>query len=1102
VGSDLEIRRDRVRRLLEQVIWPATHPRSAPLSISISRLFGEPLPPDAASGLAFTPFSVGDTWGGAWSTAWFRATGPIPEEFEGAHVVARLDLGYRGQPGFGGEALVFAHGAGGDLVPRQGVNPKHNTIEISTAAVAGDEVELLVEAASNPAPREGPLEWPMLLPDYDGPSLYRLVRFDLAVEDDAMMAVLYDWTVLLELAEALGLGHRRSAEIIHRLDDIALGVDLHDLAGTIAERGGYWAPLLERPAAAGAHEVTAVGHAHIDSAWLWPTRETRRKCGRTFSSVLRLMERYPELIFVCSQAQQHAWMEDHYPSLFAEMKEQVRAGRLEPVGSMWVEPDTNLPSGESLCRQLVFGKRYFLDRYGVETVDCWLPDAFGYSGNLPQILRAANVRRFLTQKLSWNDLDTFPHHTFWWEGIDGSRVIAHCPPTDTYNGDMTVGQLLGSERKFAQHGVSARSLYAYGFGDGGGGPTSAMLERARRLGDLDPLPRLRLEASRSFFDDLEAQAARREAEREAAATAGSSPTAHAGGEGGLPVWSGEMYFERHRGVQTTQARGKLGNRRCENLLREAELWAALGLAEAAATSGASRLEHAWRTLLLHQFHDILPGSSIHWVHDDALAAHADVAAIASEVIGEATGAMAAGVGLPREPPDGYLGSVLVLNPATGERREVASVDIAAADMLEVPAAAVDAEGRVRPVQDAGNGIVRVPVQVAGSGWGRLDFVAGTPTGVAIEHPVEVSARRLSNGLVSLTLDEDGLVTSLDDLVTGREILEAGLRGNLFQLHHDLPSHFDAWDVDLHTFDRAYDQVGGASIEVIEEGLVRGAIRVVRPIGRASSLTQEIRLDAGSRRVEFVTEVEWEERHRFLKVAFPVAVRSQHAIYEIQFGHLERPTHANTSWDVARFEVPAQRWAALADADFGVALLNDCKYGYDIRGNVMRLSLLRGPGWPDPEADVGRHRFSYAVLPFGGIGDLREVVSAAEAFNLPFRVVAARSPQSSTKALPPAGQVLGLEGAMLGSVKRADDGSGDLVVRLYEHAGSYSRATLSGLPVARASRVDLLERHVEDVVEARGEVCLDLRPFELVTLRLALGGELGTQPFVAGRATSR
>ncbi len=1058
MGSVAKIRRERVGRLLRRVIWPATHPKAAPLELAIARLPGEPISPAEAAGLDFEPFSVGEAWGGAWATAWLRARGSIPPDFAGHPVVARIDLGFVGQPGFGGEGLLFADGR-----PLQGINPAHSFVRLSERAEGGERVDLMLEAAANPAERSGALEWPLLLPDYAGPAIYRLARFDIAAVDTALVEVLYDWTVLTELVDELGLEDRRSAEILEALDAVAREVDLSDLQASVAGRRQLWEGLLARSTRSASHESYAVGHAHIDSAWLWPIRETKRKCARTFSTALRLMEKEPSFVFSCSQAQQHAWMEEEYPSLFAEMKALAQRGQFEPVGSMWVEPDTNLPSGESLLRQLVFGKTFFLDRYGIETVDCWLPDAFGYSGNLPQILRAAGVTRFLTQKLSWNEIDLFPHHTFWWEGIDGSRVLAHCPPTDTYNASVTVAELMTGERQFAEHGLSDKSLLLFGFGDGGGGPTEEMLERARRLADLDPLPRLRLSSSRRFFDALEEDAARVE-EAERTSPGGWRRTAHGPGAGRLPVWVGELYLERHRGVQTTQARSKLGNRRSESLLREAELLVAMGLEGEAARAAMARIAACWKTVLLHQFHDILPGSGIHWVHQDSRRAYAEVEAELSAVIDEAAATLARRLSA--------SGGLLALNAATAERSEVVEV--------ELEHLSAGREGVLQRLDDK-RALLRV--EVPGSGWALLDRVEGE----ARFEPARAGSdgRTLSNGLIELSLDENGNVASLFDRVAGRQLLAEGEAGNLFQLHHDLPNNFDAWDIDHGAFERAQDQLVLEAVEVREAGPLRASLKVTRRIGRASRLVQEIRLTAGAKRVDFVTEVDWHERHKMLKVAFPLSVRSPHATFEVQFGHVERPTHANTSWDEARFEVPAQRWAALAEPGFGVGLLNDCKHGYDVRANVMRLSLLRSPGWPDPEADMGRHRFTYALFSYNGDAELPELVHEAERLNQPLRLVAGAG---SDAGVPPArqGALLSLEGAMLSALKLADDGSGDRIVRLFEPRGARSVAVLGGLGPCRATRVDALERPLGEVGPVKDELRIDLAPFELVTLRLRTG----------------
>jgi alpha-mannosidase len=1086
VRGEREITRQRVKKYLGQVIRPAIESSSTPLAISVRHLAGEPEPPvDALApsvAAEFVACQVGEALGGSWATTWLRLEGSVPPEWAGSEVRAAVDLGYRGQPGFGAEALIFegerAAGA---------INSRHRDHTITAQARGGEPVLLHLEVASNPAVPWGALEWPLLGPDYDGEPPYRLRRADLVRVDGDVESAYHDLRVLFELAEALSPDDHRVAEILTVLDGVCSAIDIADVRGSLAAARPRWSALLERSAATSAHLVTASGHAHIDTAWLWPLRETPRKCARTFATVLGLMDRDSEMRFACSQAQQHAFVEAAYPELFERIKKQVAAGRFEPVGSMWVEPDTNVPSGESLVRQIVHGKRFFRDRYGVETVDLFLPDAFGYSAALPQILRKAGVEYFLTQKLSWNEVDAFPHHTFWWEGLDGSRVLAHCPPTDTYNADFSAGQVLEGVRQFAEHGHSRRSLYLYGHGDGGGGPTREMLESARRMADLDGFPRIEHGSVREFFETVASEA-----------------------DSGLPVWCGELYLERHRGVFTTQAAGKLGNRRCEDLLRAAELWSAVAAGATAGEDGhpaglvplahypATRIDQAWKTLLLHQFHDILPGSSINWVHREQRATYEALSAELRAIVHEALASLAERIDTARAPRP-----VIVFNAATHSLRSIVELG---APTGPVPAVAADVTGHAEPVQDIGDGRIIFSAAAPGCGWARYDLVTaapgrptepGAPTGSYDEDEaarVELSGSLavLSNGLVTVTVDEDGLLGAVHDEIHDRAVLAPDERGNLFQLHHDLPNDTDAWDVDRAYLDSVEDLIGGIeSIEVVESGPVRAALRVVRRFGAdgRSRIDQLIRVSAHSRRIEFVTEVDWHEEHRFLKVAFPVAVRSLSADYEVQFGYVQRPTHENTSWDKARFEVPAQRWANLGETGYGVALLNDCKYGYDIRGKVIRLSLLRSSTWPDPEADRGHHSFRYALLAHGGDLATGLVAEEAENFNLGLSAVATTSHTATLPArCAPIG--IGQPGIFLSAAKRAED-SDDLVIRLYEAYGGRGEIAVElAAPfrarVTEAHRVDLLESDLPEgeVAFDGGQLVLAFDPFELSTLRLS------------------
>ncbi|MFP5327820.1 MAG: alpha-mannosidase, partial [Acidimicrobiia bacterium] len=803
----------------------------------------------------------------------------------------------------------------------------------------------------------------------DGPSQLRLIACHLAVVEEEVDALWHDWTLLCELYDALPSGEAQAAQILHGLDQAANVLS----GGGVVERAGaaraVLRPLLERPASASAHTFAAVGNAHIDTAWLWPLRETERKVARTFATALDLMEDFPEYRFAASQAQQLAWVRDKYPELFEGIRKRVADGRFEVVGSMWVEADCNVPSGESLVRQITHGRRFYQEEFGVETRSLWLPDVFGYAAALPQILAQSGIRWFLTQKMSWNQVNRFPHHTFWWEGIDGTRVFTHFPPADTYNGDFSVAQLIHGARNFSEKATCDRSMYLFGFGDGGGGPTAEMLERARRVADLEGVPRVELTGAEQAFELLEADAS----------SAGAP----------LPVWVGELYLEMHRGTYTTHAEVKRANRKLELALRDAELWSVAASDVAGSAYPAEELDAAWKTLLLHQFHDIIPGSSIRWVYEDTARDHAAVAEVTDRLIVAALSAVAG---------SGGSGEVLVANPLSRARREVIDIDGSAA-FASAPAC----------------------------GWEVQPVLRDLPGDVA---PVIVGERFMENGLLRVEWDEDGLLTSLVHLPSGREAVAPGERLNVLQVHDDRPNVYDAWDIDAVAYDTITELTGAESVEVVESTPMRGSVRVIRRLG-ASTIDQTMRLAAGSPRLEFHSVVDWQESHTLLKVAFPLDVHTHRASFEIQYGHVERPTHRNTSWDEARFEVCAHTWADLSEQGFGVALLNDCKYGHDVNGNVMRLTLLRSSTHPDPVADKGRHEFAYALFPHEGDAATGGVIAEAHAFNSPLRTVPAGTGAASTGARSVV-QVEG-DGVVVTAVKRADDGEGT-IVRCYEAFG--------------------------------------------------------------------
>ncbi|MZD09328.1 alpha-mannosidase, partial [Streptomyces sp. SID5785] len=598
--DDRHLVEGRLERAMRQFVRPAQYTERTALTLSVWHAPGEPVPVAQALEGTYAPFEPGTAWGSPWSTSWFRMTGQVPTEWAGRHVEVVVDPGFSGDgPGFQAEGLLYD--ASG--VPLKGIHPRNRHLTIAERAAGGEPVDLLLEAAANPAVLRDfePTFLGDVLTAGDEP-VYRFRSADLAVLDETVWHLVLDVEVLTELMHELDPDRARRHEILRALERMLDALDLHDVPGTAAAARAELAEVLARPAHASAHRISAAGHAHIDSAWLWPLRETVRKASRTFANVTALARDYPELVFACSQAQQYAWVKEHQPHVWERIKKAVADGNWAPVGSMWVESDANMPGGEALARQLVHGKRFFLEELGVETEEIWLPDSFGYTAAFPQLAKLAGARWFLTQKLSWNQTNKMPHHTFWWEGIDGTRVFTHFPPVDTYNSQFHAAELAHAERNFAEKGAASHSLVPFGWGDGGGGPTREMLEKARRLRSLEGSPRVEIERPGAFFEAAHTEYGNR-----------------------APVWSGELYLEMHRATYTTQAKTKQGNRRSEHALREAELWCtAAALHDPGYAFPYEDLDRIWKTVLLHQFHDILPGSSIAWVHREARETYARV----------------------------------------------------------------------------------------------------------------------------------------------------------------------------------------------------------------------------------------------------------------------------------------------------------------------------------------------------------------------------------------------------------------------------------------------------------------------------------------------
>lgn len=993
--STIERTQARVARVVRDRIAPYVHRTVADVTIeawAVDGGQGEPVSAVHALGLGsengreapnYVPFHVGDPWGPAWGTTWFKIAGAVPEGV-GTHECVELvvDLGWADHSvGFQCEGLVFTP----DGTVIKALNPKNRWIDLSGLVDEAGEFVLYIEAASNPLLLEVPPFQPITAGEKStagSAPQYVMRRADICVFEKPLHELVLDLEVAAGLAAEIDEREPRHHRLLRAVDRALDEIDPQGLVDSAVRARSELTGVLASPAHATAHRATAIGHAHIDSAWLWPVRETARKVSRTVANTLSLMDDHPEFVYAMSSAQQFAWIEETSPELFARVRDRVAEGRFVTVGGMWVESDVTMPSGESLVRQILQGQRYMRDRFGSYNTIMWLPDSFGYSGALPQLALLGGFESFLTQKISWNDTNDFPHHTFWWEGIDGSRILTHFPPVDTYGAEVTPRELAHAVHNFRDKAISDHSLVPFGYGDGGGGPTREMLGRVDRFADLEGAPRVSQRRPDEFFADLHDEVVAE-----------------------TPVWRGELALELHRATFTTQVAMKQGNRQSESLLREVEMRAVSAMLAGAAYPYAE-LESLWRTVLLHQFHDILPGTSIAWVHREARETYATI------------------------------------------RRQVETLAAAAEESLDDAAFGIN-EDRAEPaVGDESRSIV------------------------------DLDSYTLESEEMSVRLDDEGYVVSVVDRVADRELVPPGARLGEFRLLRDQPVVWDAWDIDRGAR-RTADPVDGlVSVESINADSSVG-LAVTRECGASTICTQFV-VTPGRRELEVIVDVDWHESEKFLSLSLPIDIAARTARFETQFGYVERALHENTSWDWAQYETCAHRYVHVSEPGYGVAVVNDGSYGYEVaardeNGIEVSASVVRAPRYPDPTTDEGRLTKRWVVMAADSTAD---VVAAAERVN---RVLA---PFEAPIALA---DVVGVP--VLETVKAAEDQSGDVIVRLYEAAGGRARARL--VPSAafgtavNVRAVDLLEDSLDDssLVVGDGEAHVELTPFQVLSLRL-------------------
>jgi alpha-mannosidase len=992
---------------------------------------------DQAKKLSYKPVKAGFRWGKPWSTAWFRLRFTVPASFKGQKAALWFVPN--------GECILFRDGQ-----PVQGIDANHKDYILTDKARGGEKFELFVEAGASDA--FGYFQMRTMEAPYIAIILPEVWKawYDLKCLVE-MVSVGTHWTGVPEIA--LEEESTRRAKIIFTLNktvDLFNGQDtsreaLIDVSKKIIKA---LKPLYAQPAEASAQTFAAMGHAHIDVAWLWPLAETIRKCGRTFSSAVELMDHYPEYIFCQSQPHLYEFTKNTYPSLYKRIKEKVKKGQWIPTGCAWVEMDCNLAGAESLVRQILFGTRFFKDEFNYTPQCLWLPDVFGYSGALPQILKRSGMDYFLTQKISWSQFTVFPHHTFNWEGIDGSQVLSHFLPTNDYNAKLTGTEIITATRRYKQKDRSSYQATLYGWGDGGGGPTKEMLEHLSRYKNLEGAPKLEPMSPEKFFKKLQADAV------------------------DLPKWVGELYLEFHRGTFTTIAANKKFNRQSELLLRDTEALSAISNIFGGSYA-QKELNAAWKTVLLNQFHDIIPGSSIEKVYIDSREQYLGLLKDVNEVKARTLASLTKRINVAGETP------VLAFNSLGWNRNDTIAAEVKGVRKGS-SLVATDAEGKKVPAQVGFDGKVHFNGELPSMGYSVFNLESGK---LDVEE-VKATEKVLENNLVRVRFDADGGISSIYDKEAGREVIEAGKQANQFVIYEDrTPNCGEAWDVEIFHLDNPLEVNGELeSIKVIETGPVRSVLQIKRKISK-STITQNIILSANSKRIDFQTTVEWgNENEVFLKVAFPVAVRSETARYDIQFGNLERPVRWNSPKDFAQFEVSAHKWADLSEGDYGAAVLNDCKYGYGIHDNVIRLSLIRATKFPNTVADINTtHTFTYAFLPH--TGSFRNgVVHEGYELNIPAVAMSATANKGSLASTGSWMNITG-ENIVIETVKKAEDDS-SMIVRFYESHGCRGTRTFkTSLPVKKVIETNLMEKEETRLDVKNGSVKLNFTPFQIRTLKL-------------------
>ena len=982
-----------------------------------------------------------DQWGGFARYQWFRTTVTIPEKWNGKHVVFFIQT-----PGdilwkVSAEYTVYVDGK-----LMGGLDVFHHEITLSKNAVAGQSYDIAFMGFSGYNERRP------------------VIDCQIMVVEDFIWDYYHDLKVAFEatihMPDVESPQNKKLMDVVNEsinaIDFRKLGSDAYydsiRKADEILKKGIY-----------SLHSnndimISAIGHSHIDVAWLWRLMQTQEKAARSLATVDMLMDEYPDYKFIQSQPQLYDYVKKLYPDLYERLKKRVAEGRLQPEGGMWVEADCNLISGESMIRQFLVGKKFFRDEFGLDNKILWLPDVFGYSAAMPQILKGCGIDYFMTIKISWNQFNRLPMDTFYLQGIDGTKVLTHfmttpttgsdghrraLPYQKTYNGVLCAETVAHSWDTYQQKSCNNDLLMAFGYGDGGGGPTREMLEAGKRLKDFPGMPKVKIEPPTEFFKRLEKNVKGTE----------------------IPTWVGELYLEFHRGTYTSIARNKKYNRKSEFLYQDIEAVSSMAELMTGMQYPLATLKDNWKIILLNQFHDIIPGSSIGPVYEDSKVQYEKILKEGHELEDQAMRTIADGA-------EGEGAAVTVFN-----MNSVYTDGLVALDIPEEYTAVSD--GKVsHPVQRTADGkALSYVTGIPQFGYRKLKL---TSSGTA-KSSIKVSTDKMENKFFRIRFDEKAQITSIYDKIAKREVLPAGAKANVLQSFEDKPMNYNAWDIDIYYTEKCWVVDDLQSVEVLEEGPVVGTIRVKRNY-LSSTIMQDISIYADVPRIDFKTTIDWKEQEILLKAAFPVDVNSTRASYEVQFGAVERNTHRNTSWDVAKFEVCAHKWADLSESDYGVSMLNDCKYGHDIHGNVMRLTLLKSGIYPFENADKEVHEFVYSIYPHKGTWVDAGTVSKAFALNNPLKAVFTDGKSGS---LPASSSFVSVDNdhIVIDTVKKAEDEDA-YIIRMYESSNTHASGRITfSRPLTYAAQCNMIETG-DKVIRAKGaSIDVSLRPFEIRTLKV-------------------